>query len=1003
MPVDSRRGNGSNGKKKVATDAAREIIALSSGAVEESRSRSRLDATAQSWQEQEPGNASQAELPQNVFQNVPKIPKIPSVDVSVQVQVDDAKPHIEKLQLRVKQLEAEMLALVKEKEELEGRWAEEVSGLNSTNQTILNTLREDLKRAETKSATLAKEREKLEKKWRDEANRLNLKNEETLNALREDLIRAETRTTELMGAMTVLRVEKEELERRWREEVNGVQGKNEEILNTLRENLTKAEKKSTELEVELTVATREKEDIERRWREEAHKNEDTLNALREDLRKSEAKCAELNDEKTALKKEMQELERKWREEVNGINSKNEETLNALREDLKRADLRISELEEERRRLEIANEESTNENFQLVELQSEFGMKIGMLSEQMQELQEEKRILAEEKEEQDKHIKRLQAKLQETEQLKDTLIEQSLDQNRKEMDLGRREMELSQQLESTRKQVLQLQNEKAASQNSKEKIAALEAEKQQTLLELGSLQNERTRHLEEIESLRKYKLDRLQQNAETDKWREENDRLIEQVEAATRQVQEMQSFGDSLRTQLNELEEARLYTEDKAKAAMEEKKQSEERAAQLQQNLLHLEEEFMTFKRDAELQYQTEIAALTAEKQVLFDRVTELEAYPGKFLSFDGKSSSQFWDLIPASIQLQLDSLASSHDPIRTTVEWLKNTQVPVQEKIIEKVIEREKPETKDIATETDALPPPSVSISPRPSSTRPDSSIDYSHIEWRKAVDRVDELILSIHSYKRFKTYDPRVGLPDKLINLLVDLLQHVRNGNEAVAAAASRFWSDVKVQFNDDAKQWKERLNKVAEEERERTDAVQRKLDQSAQTNKQMKQELKAFQTEIALKMDENRALKRELDSMAGRAAHAEQMRLSLDELQRKYDRLKADFEQTLQNNEALKDVVQRLRQGNKNRESLIRFMRHTISKKVGALLHDDVQREFGQMINEFEQKYLLISPSAKDKDLDFTFDGSSHNGTPAAATNSVPTTPNRRVVLSARDNRLT
>ena len=55
------------------------------------------------------------------------------------------------------------------------------------------------------------------------------------------------------------------------------------------------------------------------------------------------------------------------------------------------------------------------------------------------------------------------------------------------------------------------------------------QKQQTLLELGSLQNERTRHLEEIESLRKYKLDRLQQNAETDKWREENDRLIEQVE------------------------------------------------------------------------------------------------------------------------------------------------------------------------------------------------------------------------------------------------------------------------------------------------------------------------------------------------------------------------------------------------------------------------------------------------------------------------------------------
>ena len=44
-----------------------------------------------------------------------------------------------------------------------------------------------------------------------------------------------------------------------------------------------------------------------------------------------------------------------------------------------------------------------------------------------------------------------------------------------MDLGRREMELSQQLESTRKQVLQLQNEKAASQNDKEKIAALEAE------------------------------------------------------------------------------------------------------------------------------------------------------------------------------------------------------------------------------------------------------------------------------------------------------------------------------------------------------------------------------------------------------------------------------------------------------------------------------------------------------------------------------------------------
>ena len=50
--------------------------------------------------------------------------------------------------------------------------------------------------------------------------------------------------------------------------------------------------------------------------------------------------------------------------------------------------------------------------------------------------------------------------------------------------------------------------------------------------------------------------------------------------------------------------------------------------------------------------------------------------------------------------------------------------------------------------------------------------------------------------------------------------------------------------------------------------------------------------------------------------AAHAEQMRLSLDELQSKYDRLKADFEQTLQNNETLKDVVQRLRQGNKNRE---------------------------------------------------------------------------------------
>lgn len=63
------------------------------------------------------------------------------------------------------------------------------------------------------------------------------------------------------------------------------------------------------------------------------------------------------------------------------------------------------------------------------------------------------------------------------------------------------------------------------------------------------------------------------------------------------------------------------------------KQSEERATQLQQNLLHLEEEFMTFKRDAELQYQTEIAALASEKQALFDRVTELEAYPGEFISF----------------------------------------------------------------------------------------------------------------------------------------------------------------------------------------------------------------------------------------------------------------------------------------------------------------------------------------------------------------------------------
>lgn len=79
--------------------------------------------------------------------------------------------------------------------------------------------------------------------------------------------------------------------------------------------------------------------------------------------------------------------------------------------MKRADSRISELEEERRRLETANEESANENFRLVELQSEFGMKIGVLSGQIQELQEEKRILIEEKEEQDKHNRRLQAKLQ----------------------------------------------------------------------------------------------------------------------------------------------------------------------------------------------------------------------------------------------------------------------------------------------------------------------------------------------------------------------------------------------------------------------------------------------------------------------------------------------------------------------------------------------------------------------------------------------------------------
>ena len=58
--------------------------------------------------------------------------------------------------------------------------------------------------------------------------------------------------------------------------------------------------------------------------------------------------------------------------------------------------------------------------------------------------------------------------------------------------------------------------------------------------------------------------------------------------------------------------------------------------------------------------------------------------------------------------------------------------------------------------------------------------------------------------------------------------------------------------------------------------------------------------------------------------AARAEQTRLSLDELQRKYDRLKADFEQTLQNNETLKDVVQRLRQGNKNREvrKMLKFL---------------------------------------------------------------------------------
>ena len=67
--------------------------------------------------------------------------------------------------------------------------------------------------------------------------------------------------------------------------------------------------------------------------------------------------------------------------------------------------------------------------------------------------------------------------------------------------------------------------------------------------------------------------------------------------------------------------------------------------------------------------------------------------------------------------------------------------------------------------------------------------------------------------------------------------------------------------------------------------------------------------------------------------AARAEQTRLSLDELQRKYDRLKADFEQTLQNNETLKDVVQRLRQGNKNRE--VRKMLKFLELPFSSLCH--------------------------------------------------------------------
>ncbi|GMR41669.1 hypothetical protein PMAYCL1PPCAC_11864, partial [Pristionchus mayeri] len=399
------------------------------------------------------------------------------------------------------------------------------------------------------------------------------------------------------------------------------------------------------------------EELRMKMEEEGRMHEEKEEEMKEGLRKKEKEVEDVAEEVKRGEKEMVEM-------------KNE--MNEMGRRVEEKEKRMKGMEEEKRQMEVEKERNEKE--------------IHHLTEKVRELQQSLDGARSE----GGRILDLEGKIRELEQ-KNTVAEAAAkDATKHYQDLKSiREEEMAETLEWKTK----VHDQKSIIESLKRTNEELEEKRKEsvkTTEELRMKREEEGRRISEMDELRR----------DLERRREKQRRIEDELEIARKMTEEanrdVRRLKDEMKKEKEENEKAKeneerrmewmnkeLRDSEELKEKIEkEKEESEQRVkeALTEVSRYHdlyrdLNTQYVDFQNEARHQYATDLAEKEEELYAMRERLAELENYPGRVVSVDGRytDSRSIFDLLPAQIK---DALIESTDgDVRRGVESCKRMMI----------------------------------------------------------------------------------------------------------------------------------------------------------------------------------------------------------------------------------------------------------------------------------------------------------------------------------------